>query len=47
MPNRSMSAIARRGTARLSAKFREAPQDRYALAKWEDWSARTEAVVAK
>ncbi|WP_439923547.1 HlyD family efflux transporter periplasmic adaptor subunit [Nitrobacter sp. JJSN] len=35
------------GHARLSAKFREAPQDRYALAKWKDWPARTEAVVAK
>jgi hypothetical protein len=32
------------GHARLSEKFREAPQDRYA---WEDWPARTEAVVAK
>ena len=35
------------GLARLSAKFREAPQDRYALAKWDDWSVRTEVVVAK
>ena len=35
------------GHARLSAKFREAPEDRYALAKWKDWPARTEAVVAK
>ena len=35
------------GLAGLSAKFREAPQDRNALAKWEDWPARTEAVVAK
>ena len=35
------------GLARLSARFREAPQDRYALAKWDDWSVRTEAVVAK
>jgi hypothetical protein len=35
------------GLARLSAKFREAPQDRYALAKWDDWSVRTKTVVAK
>lgn len=35
------------GRARLSAKFCDAPQDRYALAKWEDWTARTEAVVSK
>jgi hypothetical protein len=35
------------GHARLSEKFREAPQDRNALAKWKDWPARTEAVVAK
>jgi hypothetical protein len=35
------------GHARLSAKFREAPQDRNALTQWEDWPARTEAVVAK
>jgi hypothetical protein len=35
------------GLDRLSARFREASQDRYALAKWDDWSVRTEVVVAK
>lgn len=35
------------GLAQLSAKFREAPQDLNALAKWEDWPVRTEVVVAK
>jgi hypothetical protein len=35
------------GHDRLSAQFREAPQDRNALTQWEDWPARTEAVVAK
>jgi hypothetical protein len=35
------------GHALLSEKFREAPQDRKALAKWEDWPARTEELVAK
>jgi hypothetical protein len=43
LPERKRKA----GHALLSEKFREAPQDRDALAKWEGRPARTEAVVSK